>query len=54
MMLLVEGKYYIIYWDASHSSLGAVLMKDKNVIAYASRQLKGHDRNYPTHDLELA
>ncbi|WMV50686.1 hypothetical protein MTR67_044071 [Solanum verrucosum] len=54
MMLLVEGKYYIIYWDASHSGLGVVLMKDKNVIAYASRQLKGHDRNFPTHDLELA
>ena len=34
--------------------LGAVLMQEKNVIAYASRQLKVHERNYPTHDLELA
>ena len=33
--------------------LGAVLMQEKNLIAYASRQLKVHERNYPTHDLEL-
>ena len=34
--------------------LGGVLMQDKQVVAYASRQLKVHERNYPTHDLELA
>ncbi|WMV14744.1 hypothetical protein MTR67_008129 [Solanum verrucosum] len=38
--LPVEGKDFIVYCDASHSSLGVVLMQDKNVIAYASRQLK--------------
>ncbi|WMV54143.1 hypothetical protein MTR67_047528 [Solanum verrucosum] len=53
LALPVEGKDFIIYRDASHSGLGAVLMQDKNVIDYASRQLKVHERNYPTHDLEL-
>ena len=50
----MEGKNFIVYCDASYSGLGAVLIQEKNVIAYASRQLKVHDRNYPTHDLELA
>ncbi|WMV58523.1 hypothetical protein MTR67_051908, partial [Solanum verrucosum] len=54
LALPVEGKDFIIYCDASHSGLGDVLMQDKNVIAYASRQLKVHERNYPTHDLESA
>ncbi|XP_073131640.1 uncharacterized protein [Henckelia pumila] len=45
---------FVIYTDASKSGLGAVLMQDGNVIAYASRQLKIHEKNYPTHDLELA
>ncbi|WMV19400.1 hypothetical protein MTR67_012785 [Solanum verrucosum] len=54
LALPVEGKDFIIYCDASHSSLGVVLMHDKNVIAYVSYQLKVHERNYPTHDLELA
>nr|GEZ54753.1 reverse transcriptase domain-containing protein [Tanacetum cinerariifolium] len=39
--------------DASHQGLGAVLMQRENVIAYASRQLKPHEENYTTHDLEL-
>ncbi|XP_028107660.1 polygalacturonase-like [Camellia sinensis] len=43
-----------IYSDASHKGLGCVLMQNRRVIAYASRQLKPHERNYPTHDLELA
>jgi len=47
------GKKYTIYSDASHNRLGCVLMQDRNVIAYASLQLKQHGRNYPTHDLEL-
>ena len=54
LTLPVEGKNFIIYYDESYSGLGAVLMQEKNVIAYASRQLKVHERNYPTHDLELA
>ncbi|KAH0729489.1 hypothetical protein KY290_000612 [Solanum tuberosum] len=40
LALPVEGKDFIVYCDASHSGLGVVLMQDKNVIAYASRQLK--------------
>ena len=43
-----------MYCDVSIVSLGCVLMQDGKVIAYASRQLKVHERNYPTHDLELA
>ena len=54
LTLPVKGKNFIVYCDAAYSSLGAVLMQEKNVIAYASRQLKVHERNYPTHDLELA
>ncbi|WMV38267.1 hypothetical protein MTR67_031652, partial [Solanum verrucosum] len=54
LALPMEGKDFIVYCDASHSGSGVVLMKDKNVMAYASRQLKVHVRNYPTHDLELA
>jgi len=44
----------VIYSDASGKGLGCVLMQHDHVIAYASRQLKPHERNYPTHDLELA
>jgi len=43
-----------VYCDASHISLSAVLMQDDRVIAYASRQLKVHEKNYPVYDLELA
>ncbi|KAJ6811857.1 uncharacterized protein M6B38_151055 [Iris pallida] len=45
---------YEIYSDASGKGLGCVLMQHGRVIAYTSRQLKIHERNYPTHDLELA
>ena len=48
------GKEYVIYSDASLNGLGCVLMQDSKVVAYASRQLKPHEKNYPTHDLELA
>ncbi|GJS07660.1 putative reverse transcriptase domain-containing protein [Tanacetum coccineum] len=44
---------FIVYCDASHKGLGAVLMQKKKVIAYASRQLIIHEKNYTTHDLEL-
>ena len=54
LTLTVAGKNFIIYCDASYSGLDAVLMQERNVIAYVSRQLKMHERNYQTHDLELA
>ena len=54
LTLPMEGKDFIVYCDASYSGLGVVLMQGKNVIAYASRQLKVHERNYPTRDLELS
>ncbi|GJU29711.1 putative reverse transcriptase domain-containing protein [Tanacetum coccineum] len=44
---------FVVYCDASHKGLGAVLMQREKVIAYASRQLKVHKKNYTTHDLEL-
>ncbi|KAK8534012.1 hypothetical protein V6N12_047412 [Hibiscus sabdariffa] len=47
-------KDFAVYSDASHSGLGCVLMQEGIVIAYASRQLRPHELNYPTHDLELA
>ena len=43
-----------IYTDACGTGLGAVLMQNGRVVAYASRQLKPHEKRYPTHDLELA
>jgi hypothetical protein len=42
-----------VYCDASRSSLGCVLMQDGKVVSYASQQLRKHEENYPTHDLEL-
>ncbi|GKD46867.1 putative reverse transcriptase domain-containing protein [Tanacetum coccineum] len=44
---------FIVYCDASHKGLGTVLMQNRKVIAYALRQLKIHEKNYTTHDLEL-
>ena len=49
-----SGSGLVIYSDASHQGLGYVLMQHGKVVAYASRQLKVHEKNYPTHDLELA
>ena len=46
-------KEYVIFSDASLNGLGCVLMQEDKVVAYASRQLKPHKKNYPTHDLEL-
>ena len=45
---------FVVYTDASSQGLGCVLMQNGRVIAYASRQLRTHEANYPTHDLELA
>jgi hypothetical protein len=47
-------KPFSIYCDASGQGLGCVLMQDRRVVAYASRQLRKHEVNYLTHDLELA
>ncbi|GJY97170.1 putative reverse transcriptase domain-containing protein [Tanacetum coccineum] len=46
-------EYFVVYCDASGTGLGCVLMQRGKVIAYASRQLKIHEKNYTTHDLEL-
>ncbi|GJY42441.1 putative reverse transcriptase domain-containing protein [Tanacetum coccineum] len=54
ILALPEGsKDFIAYCDASKKGLGDVLMQREKVIAYASRQLKIHEKNYTTHDLEL-
>jgi hypothetical protein len=47
-------KPFSMYFDASYTGLGCVLMQEGRVVAYSSRQLKIHEKNYPTHDLELA
>ncbi|GJW80848.1 putative reverse transcriptase domain-containing protein [Tanacetum coccineum] len=54
ILALPEGsENFVVYCDASRKGLGAVLMQREKVIAYASRQLKIHEKNYTTHDLEL-
>ncbi|GKA17779.1 putative reverse transcriptase domain-containing protein [Tanacetum coccineum] len=54
ILALPEGSEdFIAYCDASKKGLGAVLMQREKMISYASRQLKIHEKNYTTHDLEL-
>ncbi|GJV96619.1 putative reverse transcriptase domain-containing protein [Tanacetum coccineum] len=54
ILALPEGsENFVVYYDASHKVLGTVLIQKEKVIAYASRQLKVHEKNYTTHDLEL-
>ncbi|GKC72696.1 putative reverse transcriptase domain-containing protein [Tanacetum coccineum] len=54
ILALPEGNDdFVVYSDASHQGLGAVLMQREKVIAYASRQLKPNEENYTTYDLEL-
>ncbi|GJS09209.1 putative reverse transcriptase domain-containing protein [Tanacetum coccineum] len=54
ILALPEGNdNFVVYCDASLQGLGVVLMQREKVIAYASRQLKPHEENYTTHDLEL-
>ncbi|GKB65060.1 putative reverse transcriptase domain-containing protein [Tanacetum coccineum] len=54
ILVLPEGtEDMVVYSDASYFGLGCVLMQRGKVIAYASRQLKKHEENYPTHDLEF-
>ena len=47
-------KDFQVYGDASRQGLGGVLMQEGRVVSYASRQLRPHELNYATHDLELA
>jgi hypothetical protein len=47
-------KTFDVYCDASDTGLGGVLMQEDRVISYFSWQLRCHEENYPTHDLELA
>jgi len=55
VLAIPEGNdEYVVYSDASCQGLGCVLMQHGRVIVYASRQLKPHEVNYPTHYLELA
>ncbi|GJR08431.1 putative reverse transcriptase domain-containing protein [Tanacetum coccineum] len=54
ILAIPEGsENFVVYCDASHKGLGVVLMQKEKVIAYTSRQLKIHEKNYTTHDLEL-
>ncbi|GJT24230.1 putative reverse transcriptase domain-containing protein [Tanacetum coccineum] len=54
ILALPEGSEdFVVYCDALHRGLGVVLMQREKVIAYASRQIKVHEKNYTTHDLEL-
>ena len=55
MLTLPSGNDgYTVYCDASKVGLGCALMQNGKVVVYASRQLKKHEHNYPTHDLEMA
>ena len=49
-----RGQGYTVYCDALRAGLGCVLMQSGRVVAYGSRQLKNHEQNYPTHDMEFA
>nr|GEZ38832.1 putative reverse transcriptase domain-containing protein [Tanacetum cinerariifolium] len=54
ILALLEGNDdIVVYYDASHQGLRAALMQREKIISYASRQLKPHEENYTTHDLEL-
>jgi hypothetical protein len=47
------AKSFNVYYDASSTGLGCVLLQEGRVISYSSRQLRRHEEHYPTHDLEL-
>ena len=53
LIVLKQGQRYTVYCDASKDGLGYVLMQSRRVVAYYSRQLKNHKRNYHIHDMEL-
>ena len=48
-----RGQRYTVYCDGSKDGLGCVLMQSGSVVAYVSQQLKNHEQNYPTCDMEL-
>jgi hypothetical protein len=54
LALPTRSSNFLVYSDASKKGLRCVLMQNDNVIAYASRQLKPYEQNYPTHNLEFA
>ncbi|WMV13480.1 hypothetical protein MTR67_006865 [Solanum verrucosum] len=55
ILTLLEGMDgFAVYFDASRIGLGGLVMQNEKVIAYASRLHQIHEKNYPTHDLELA
>ena len=54
MIVPKQEQRYTVYCDASRDELGCVLMQSGRVVAYGSKKLKNHEKNYPTHDLELA
>ena len=55
LVLLISSPYepFCIYSDASKTGLGYVLMQNRRVVTYTSKQLRPHEENYPTHDFEL-
>jgi hypothetical protein len=53
LVMPVIEKPFSIYYDTSEQGLGCVLMQDGHVVAYALQQLRKHEVNYPTHDLEF-
>lgn len=54
LVLLDASESFVVYCDASMMGYGSMLMQKKNMLTYALRQLKVHERNYPTYYLELA
>ena len=54
LIVLDRGHEYTVYCGASRAGLGCVLIQSGRVVAYDSSQLKNHEKNYPTHDMELA
>ena len=54
LIVLERRQGYTVYCDASKARMGCVLMQSGRVVAYDFRQLKNHEQNYPTHDMELA
>ena len=54
VLVIINGNQGLsVYTDACGDGVGAILMQNGKVVAYASRQLRPHEKNYPTHDLEL-